>query len=111
MCSKFQGRANIMTPYEDGWYLLYYQWKEESHSYTLVAIRVYRAFSIENLGRGCNKPPPLECVLKKYLRRTRKHPCYKADYLFPKILKEYYSEYSLNILCKCEEKIKVCYIP
>ena len=26
-----------MTSYEDEWYLFWYQWKEETHSYTVVA--------------------------------------------------------------------------
>ena len=37
--------------------LFWYQWKEETNSYTLVANIRYRAFNIENPGRGLKQPP------------------------------------------------------
>ena len=54
----------IVTSYEDGWYLFWYQWKEETHSYTLVASMRYRTFHIENQ-EGLQQPSPSEDVLKK----------------------------------------------
>ena len=33
---NFRGRAHIMTSYINGWYLFWYQWKEDVHTYTLV---------------------------------------------------------------------------
>ena len=42
--------------YKHGWYLFQYQWREETHSYTLAAnIYGYRAFNIENPGTGLQK--------------------------------------------------------
>ena len=38
----------IVTSYADGWYLFWYHWKEQTHSYTLVANIGYRTFIIEN---------------------------------------------------------------
>ena len=31
-----------MISYADGWYLFWFQWKEETHSYILEAIRAYK---------------------------------------------------------------------
>ena len=36
---NFRGRAHIdviVTSYINGWYLFWYQWKEDVHTYTLV---------------------------------------------------------------------------
>ena len=56
----------IVTSYVDGWYLFWYQWKEETDSHTLVANIGYRTFIIENPGGGCNNPPsPSKDVLQK----------------------------------------------
>ena len=52
---NFHVPANIMTSYEDGWYLFWYQWKEEPHSYTLVANT--RVFCNENLEEGVATTP------------------------------------------------------
>ena len=43
------------------------------------------------------------------------HPCYKMDFLFakisghPKVLSLYYSDYTVNLLCKYQRKSKVCF--
>ena len=46
--SNFRGRAYIIDvivmPYEDIWYSFWYQWKEETHSYTLRL--VYKIYSV-----------------------------------------------------------------
>ena len=31
----------IVTSYIDGWYLFWYQWKEDVHTYTLVNVGLY----------------------------------------------------------------------
>ena len=55
----------IMTSYDaDGWYLFWYQWKKETHSFTVVAnIRVQDVYYRKSKG-GCNNPPS-EDVLQK----------------------------------------------
>ena len=51
-----------MTPYEDGWYLFWYQWKEEPYSCTLVAnTRVCTHFGALNINENVRRlqlPPP-----------------------------------------------------
>jgi hypothetical protein len=39
----------IVTSYEECWYLFWYHWIEETHSYTYVPIRTAQGFVIENL--------------------------------------------------------------
>ena len=46
----------IVTSYADEWYLFWYQWNEETHSYSVLANIRYRTFIIENLEGGCNNP-------------------------------------------------------
>ena len=47
----------IVTSYADGWYLFWYQWKEETHSYTVVAnIRVQGVYYRKSRG-GLQQPP------------------------------------------------------
>ena len=33
-------QVNIMTSYKYSWYLFWYQWKEETHSYTLEVLNI-----------------------------------------------------------------------
>ena len=56
----------IVTSYNNGWYLFWYQWKEDIHIYTLV--RVIMTLPVDNQG-GCRK-----LCLGKMLRRTMVNP-------------------------------------
>ena len=42
----------LVTSYQDGWYFRWYQWKEDTNSYTLVANTRVKALDIENPGMG-----------------------------------------------------------
>ena len=59
--SHLQGHNDVMTFYEDGWWLFWYQWKEETNcSYTLVEKLLYMPLSKENPW-GCNHPRGRTC--------------------------------------------------
>ena len=67
MHPNFRGRADFdvtVTSYEVQWYLVWYQWIEEIHTYTLVANIGYQAFCIENPGRGLQQPPSKDVLQK-----------------------------------------------
>ena len=58
-CSHYDA---IVRSYINGWYLLWYQWKEDVHTYTLVANEGFNmTISIDNPG-GCNNSPFRKCV-------------------------------------------------
>ena len=46
----------IVTSYINGWYLFWYQWKEDVHTYTLVVNLGLYDLSIDNPEGGCNNP-------------------------------------------------------
>ena len=61
----------IVTSYINGWYLFWYQWKEDVHTYTLVVkVKGYMTFSIDN-PEGVATTPLRKICLGKTLRITR----------------------------------------
>ena len=54
----------IVTSYINGYYLFWYQWKEDVHTYTLVVNLGYMTFSIDN-PRGVATTPLGKYVWEK----------------------------------------------
>ena len=65
-CSRY---GIIVTSYINGWYLFWYQWKEDVHTYTGIKFRVIWP-SVLIIRRGLQKTPS-ENMCGKTLRRTR----------------------------------------
>ena len=60
-----------VTSNVDGWYLFWYQWKEETYSYTVVAnIRVQDVYYRKSRWR-LQQRPLQRTFYRKWLRRTR----------------------------------------
>ena len=68
----------IVTSYAGGWYLFWYQWKEDTHSYTVVANKGIQDVYYRKSRWGRNNPPFGGTCYRKWLRRTRVKAAFKV---------------------------------